>query len=32
MNEAEVDGDMDAILSVDTTKGNRIINHRGFAI
>ena len=23
---------MDAILSVDTTKGNRIINHRGFAI
>jgi hypothetical protein len=23
---------MEAILSVDTTKGNRIINHRGFAI
>lgn len=32
MNEHEVDGDMDAILSVDTTKGNRIINTRGFAI
>lgn len=27
-----VDPDMDAILSVDTTKGNRIINTRGFAI
>lgn len=24
--------DMEAILSVDTTRGNRIINHRGFAI
>lgn len=24
--------EMDAILSVDTTRGNRIINHRGFAI
>lgn len=24
--------DMDAILSVDTTRGNRIVNHRGFAI
>ena len=32
MNEHEVDPAMDAILSVDTTKGNRIINHRGFAI
>lgn len=32
MNEYEVDPDMDAILSVDTTKGNRVINHRGFAI
>jgi hypothetical protein len=32
MNEYEVDPAMDAILSVDTTKGNRIINHRGFAI
>ncbi len=32
MNKHEVDRAMDAILSVDTTKGNRIINHRGFAI
>jgi len=32
MNEKEVDREMDAILSIDTTKGNRIINHRGFAI
>jgi len=23
---------MDAVLSIDTTKGNRILNHRGFAI
>lgn len=28
----EVDAAMDAILSVDTTRGNRIINRRGFAI
>ncbi|HQZ89158.1 MAG TPA: DUF1177 domain-containing protein [Thermomicrobiales bacterium] len=32
MNEYEVDARMEAILSVDTTKGNRIINTRGFAI
>jgi Protein of unknown function (DUF1177) len=32
MNRHEVDPDMDAILSIDTTKGNRVINHRGFAI
>jgi len=32
MNEKEIDTQMDAILSVDTTKGNRIINQRGFAI
>lgn len=32
VNKEEVDGELDAILSVDTTKGNRIINHRGFAI
>ncbi len=32
MNEMEVKPEMDAILSIDTTKGNRIINHRGFAI
>ncbi|MGQ9618046.1 MAG: DUF1177 domain-containing protein [Candidatus Aminicenantia bacterium] len=32
MNSFEVDREMDAILSIDTTKGNRIINQRGFAI
>jgi hypothetical protein len=32
MNRYEVDPGMEAILSIDTTKGNRIINHRGFAI
>lgn len=32
MNENEVDSSCDAILSIDTTKGNRIINTRGFAI
>ncbi|MGI6642649.1 MAG: DUF1177 domain-containing protein [Bacillota bacterium] len=32
MNELEVDSSMDAVLSIDTTKGNRVINHRGFAI
>lgn len=32
MNKYEVDPAMDAVLSVDTTKGNRILNHRGFAI
>jgi len=32
MNRLEVDGAMDAILSIDTTKGNRIVNHRGIAI
>lgn len=32
INELEIDEDMDAVLSIDTTKGNRIINHRGFAI
>lgn len=32
MNEKEIDPQMDAILSIDTTKGNRIINRRGFAI
>jgi hypothetical protein len=32
MNAQEVDPAMDAILSIDTTKGNRVINHRGFAI
>lgn len=31
-NDYEVLEEMDAILSVDTTKGNRICNHNGFAI
>lgn len=32
VNREEVTDDLDAILSVDTTKGNRIINTRGFSI
>lgn len=32
MNRFEVDPRMEAILSIDTTRGNRIINVRGFAI
>lgn len=32
MNEYEVLPEMDAILSIDTTKGNRIVNHKGIAI
>ena len=32
VNQAEVTPNLDAILSVDTTKGNRVINTRGFAI
>lgn len=32
VNREEVSDDLDAVLSIDTTKGNRIINHRGFAI
>jgi hypothetical protein len=32
MNENEVSPAMDAILSVDATKGNRIINWRGIAV
>ena len=32
LNAHEVDPEMDAILSIDSTKGNRIINQRGFAI
>jgi hypothetical protein len=32
MNRHEVDTQMDAILSIDTTKGNRVVNVRGFAI
>jgi len=32
MNKYEVDGRMEAIISIDTTKGNRVINQKGFAI
>lgn len=32
MNEHVVDPRMEGILSIDTTKGNRVINQRGFAI
>jgi hypothetical protein len=32
MNREEVDGRMNAVLSIDTTKGNRIVKWRGFAI
>lgn len=32
MNSHEVEEAMDAIVSIDTTKGNRTINHRGIAI
>lgn len=31
-NEYELREAMEAILSIDTTKGNRVINHRGIAI
>ena len=32
MNQYEIDDNMDAVLSIDTTKGNRVININGFAI
>lgn len=32
MNKHEIDEAMDAIISIDTTKGNRILNKRGIAI
>jgi len=32
MNREEIDESMDAVLSIDTTKGNRIAKWRGFAI
>ncbi|WP_126428779.1 DUF1177 domain-containing protein [Brevibacillus marinus] len=32
MNQYEVVPEMEAILSIDTTKGNRVINHKGIAI
>ncbi len=31
-NAEEMSDDLDAVLSIDTTRGNRIINHKGFAI
>jgi len=31
-NAEEIAPDLDGVLSFDTTRGNRIINHRGFAI
>lgn len=31
-NAHEVTAEMDAILSIDTTKGNRVCNHKGIAI
>lgn len=32
MNKHEVIPEMDAILSIDTTKGNKVFNHQGIAI
>jgi hypothetical protein len=32
MNRFEVSGEMDLVLSIDATKGNRLLNHRGIAI
>jgi hypothetical protein len=32
LNREDVLPEMDAILSVDTTRGNRVVNRRGFAI
>jgi hypothetical protein len=32
LNREEIRPEMDAILSIDTTRGNRVVNHRGFAI
>lgn len=32
MNKVEVVEDMDAIISIDTTKGNEIINHKGISV
>ncbi|MRS16308.1 DUF1177 family protein [Enterobacteriaceae bacterium RIT691] len=32
MNQYEVDEEMDAILSIDTSKGNSVIKHRGIAL
>jgi hypothetical protein len=32
MNRLEVRPEMDVVLSVDTTKGNRLVNHKGIAL
>jgi hypothetical protein len=32
MNKHEISDEMDAIISIDTTKGNKIVNHKGIAI
>lgn len=32
VNQEEISPELDAILSCDTTKGNRLMNHRGFAL
>lgn len=32
MNQYEVDDRMEAVLAIDTTRGNRILNQRGFAL
>lgn len=32
MNQYEVSDEMDAVVTIDTTKGNYITNHRGFAV
>lgn len=32
MNRLEVTAEMDAIVSIDTTKGNRVLNHRGISL
>lgn len=32
MNMHEVDSEMDAIISIDATKGNRVINHKGISL
>lgn len=32
MNKVEVLDDMDAVITIDTTKGNEIINHKGISI
>lgn len=32
MNNYEVFPEMDAVISIDTTKGNRVFNHRGIAL